>query len=309
MTHPLVSIVLATYNGEKFLHQQLDSLINQTYKNIEIIIADDCSTDSTVEIIKEYINQYSYISLFQQEKNVGYQKNFEKAATLANGEFIAFCDQDDIWHLEKIEILISEIGDFSIVYANSLFIDSNNKPFKKDLNKIRKMNNFISPIQYIYGTAAAGHAMLIKKEIIKNAIPFPTIIPHDYWLGFIASLANGVKYVDKILVYYRKHETNVVENINKNNSLHRNFTKNKTSEEIRQLKYQKLQLFYEKCPDFFSEKKILYHFMKSYEKKSFKTNFNRMFLFFKNIDLISSHKKRNKLRKYLFCIKAFYKYL
>ena len=305
---PLISIVMATYNGARFLQEQLDSLFQQTYSNIEIVIVDDCSSDNTIEILKQNIIKNNNLFLYCNEKNLGYQKNFEKGVLLAKGEYIALCDQDDIWYPQKIEVLLKDIGNFSIAYCDSEIIDTNNKEIGIRLSQQRNMKNFISPLMYIYGTASPSHAMLIKQEIIKNAIPFPTLIPHDYWLGFIASLKHGTKFVSQVLVKYREHENNVtIPTINKKDSLHRRATSLLTQAQRKKLKYQKLELFYHKCPKTLPDKLILKEFMESYQNFSLKNNFKRMLLFFKYIDFISSHKKRNKFRKILFCLKTFYK--
>ena len=99
---PLVSIALCTYNGEVFLQEQLNSLLNQTYTTIEIIAVDDASTDSTRSILEKKASTDSRLKVFINEKNIGYNKNFEKAISLCSGDFIAISDQDDIWEAEKI---------------------------------------------------------------------------------------------------------------------------------------------------------------------------------------------------------------
>src|SRR5688500_10348209 len=94
---PLVSIALCVYNGEKFLREQLDSLVNQSYPNIEIIASDDRSTDASLLILQEYADRYPYFKFGQNEQNLGYVKNFEKVISLCSGDLIALSDQDDIW--------------------------------------------------------------------------------------------------------------------------------------------------------------------------------------------------------------------
>ena len=98
-----IDVLIATYNGQEFLRQQLDSIINQTYKNIRILISDDCSTDNTREILKEYKQKDDRIILYFQDENLGYIKNFEFLLQKVESEFFALCDQDDIWLEEKIE--------------------------------------------------------------------------------------------------------------------------------------------------------------------------------------------------------------
>lgn len=110
MNKPLISVALTTYNGEKYLSEQLESIINQDYKNFEIIISDDNSKDKTIEIINDYKNKYSNIIVNFNSENLGFKKNFEKAISLCNGEFIAFSDQDDIWTTNHLSILFEKIG-------------------------------------------------------------------------------------------------------------------------------------------------------------------------------------------------------
>jgi glycosyltransferase involved in cell wall biosynthesis len=102
-TGVLVSILLATYNGSGFLRDQLDSILKQSHSNLEIIICDDASTDSTWEILMSYAEADERIRLFRNHDNIGYNKNFASMVSKASGEYIAFSDQDDIWHVEKIK--------------------------------------------------------------------------------------------------------------------------------------------------------------------------------------------------------------
>src|SRR5437763_3335890 len=97
--NPIVSIVVCTYNGEAFIRQQLDSLINQTYPSLEILVSDDGSTDRTVLIVRDYMQKDSRIHLHVNPKNLGYNRNFEQALLRASGSLIAVCDQDDVWSL------------------------------------------------------------------------------------------------------------------------------------------------------------------------------------------------------------------
>src|SRR4051812_17962871 len=98
----LVSVAMATYNGARYVAEQLDSILQQTYSLIEIVVVDDGSKDETVEIIKEYQAQHPCIRLYQNEINIGVNKTFEKAISYCSGEYIALSDQDDIWMPEKV---------------------------------------------------------------------------------------------------------------------------------------------------------------------------------------------------------------
>ncbi|HEX5670966.1 MAG TPA: glycosyltransferase, partial [Sulfuricurvum sp.] len=137
-----ISVVIATYNGSAYLREQLDSIAEQSIQPFEIIIQDDCSNDDTVSIIQEYIPRLP-IQLEINHQNIGYIHNFELALSKASGDFIALCDQDDIWEVTKLEQLLSNIGSSSLIYSNSLLIDSNGKSLNKTLaDKLH--NHFIS---------------------------------------------------------------------------------------------------------------------------------------------------------------------
>lgn len=212
----LVTVCIATYNGEKYIKEQLDSIINQSYKNIEIIIQDDCSTDRTFEILKEY-KEHNSIKIFQNQENIGYIKNFESVLKKANGEFIAICDQDDIWDLKKLEILLNSIGNNSLIYSNSLLIDENGNSLNKTLSDKLK-NNFIDSdtcLNFLYDNCVSGHAMLFKRELIDYIFPLPQNLYFDAWIAATAASLNGVKFIDSNLVLYRQHSSNVLGNIKK----------------------------------------------------------------------------------------------
>ncbi|MCE7064776.1 glycosyltransferase [Dyadobacter sp. CY326] len=124
---PLMSIALCTYNGQRYLKEQLNSVINQTYKNIEIVIVDDCSSDLTHDIIRDYAETHASVKVYVNPERLGYNKNFEKALKLCTGEFIAICDQDDIWRHDKLEIQQCAMKHHMLVYCDSHFIDGTGK--------------------------------------------------------------------------------------------------------------------------------------------------------------------------------------
>ena len=301
---PLVSIVLATYNGERFLVEQLNSILAQSYKNIEIIAVDDLSTDNTVSILEDYANRYDNFNVYVNESNLGYQRNFEKGFSLANGYYIAPSDQDDIWLPNKIEILVNNISSHSIAFCNSAFINSAGEQLGETMTDTKTLMDFNSPLMYIIGASAPGHAMLIKKEIVFDAMPFPTLLSHDNWLGFVATFKNSLKYVDEVLVLYRRHDTNIFGSLTKKNTI-------KDNSDIRiQKAQQRLKLLYEKCPDHFVEEKAVFLALcESYESYSLKNNFTRMRLFFKYRREILAYKKHNAIRRVLYCMKIFFKIL
>ena len=114
-----ISVVMCTYNGEKYIRQQLDSILKQTYPIYEIIINDDISTDGTVDIIKEYMIRYDNIHLFVNSKRLGVHPNFMAALVKASGDYIAISDQDDIWELTKIEKQMACIKGYALCFSLS----------------------------------------------------------------------------------------------------------------------------------------------------------------------------------------------
>jgi len=299
--NPLISIVLATYNGEKFLAKQLDSLFNQTYQNVEIIAVDDYSNDNTLNILNNYATKHDKFKVIQNERNLGYVKNFEKGFLLANGDYIAPCDQDDIWLPQKIEVLLNNINDYPIAYCNSEFIDSEDNLIGDNLGDRTNFSDFDSPLMYVIGASAPGHAMLIRKDIVMNAMPFPVLFSHDNWLGFVATFSGSLKFVDQMLVHYRRHDSNVFSTVHKKKKI------KETKQQKLEKAQERLQTLYEKCPNHLPEKHVFAQLCKSYESYGFGNNFLRMELFFQHRNKILLYKKHSELRRKLYCLKVFFK--
>lgn len=203
---PLVSIALCTYNGGMYLIEQLQSLFNQTYLNIEIIVVDDGSTDNTREIL-EQCSKRENIKAYFNEENLGFVKNFEKAISKCSGDYIALCDQDDIWKPEKVELLMKNIQDHILIYANSEIIDKEGNSLNTQLTSIRNFVSGNNPIPFIFHNCIPGHTMLFKKDLIKFIVPFPAeVIFHDWYIAFAAASVGKITYLDQCLVMYRQHE-------------------------------------------------------------------------------------------------------
>jgi glycosyltransferase involved in cell wall biosynthesis len=202
---PLISIALCTFNGEKYLVEQLDTLVSQTYPNLEIIVVDDCSTDSTFEILKKYESR-NQIRLFRNERNLGFSKNFEKAIQFCKGELISLCDQDDIWDKHKIQILSDNIGDHILIYHNSELINAAGQSLNR---KMSDVNNFVKGSNnkaFIFRNCIAGHTILFKKKLTEFIFPIPDIFFHDWWMVYAATTIDKITFVPNVLVKYRQHE-------------------------------------------------------------------------------------------------------
>jgi glycosyltransferase involved in cell wall biosynthesis len=203
---PLVSIALCTYNGERFLREQLDSIINQSYSNIEIIAVDDCSSDKTVEILRDYAEKHPFIKVFSNTENLGYIRNFEKAMRLCHGPLIALSDQDDIWSSEKIEKQVQAIGNNILIYHDSEFIDQKGKSLNKYMSDVMNLYRGNEPEVFLFFNCISGHSVLLKKELLDKMLPFPDAYFHDWWMGFVATNAGSIDYLSEALVKYRQHE-------------------------------------------------------------------------------------------------------
>jgi glycosyltransferase involved in cell wall biosynthesis len=202
---PLVSIALCTYNGENFLAEQLDSLVKQTYPNLEIIVTDDRSTDGTYAVLTNYAQQYSFVKIFKNEYNLGHTKNFEKAISLCTGDYIELADQDDVWALDKITQMVANIGDSALIYHDSEFIDDKGNSLGKKLSDVINMYQGRSALPLLFMNCVTGHASLFKAELRKYLGSFNPEFHHDWWIGLIATQHGGIKYLDKTLVKYRQH--------------------------------------------------------------------------------------------------------
>jgi glycosyltransferase involved in cell wall biosynthesis len=202
----LVSIAMCTYNGAVHLNEQLDSLIRQTYPNLEIVIVDDCSTDNTPEVVKEYAQKDNRIKFYQNEKNLGYNKNFERAVQLTTAAYIAISDQDDIWALYKIETMLRSCPSAE---ADNIFIYSISKEFTGTIPQTGEENKPIRyyegsmPEKLVFDSPIHGHACMIHRSLLPKSIPFPEHVFYDWWLSMIASATGKVICVKETLTYHR----------------------------------------------------------------------------------------------------------
>jgi glycosyltransferase involved in cell wall biosynthesis len=300
-----ISVVMATYNGEQFLRKQLNSILQQTLAPKEIIIVDDCSQDGTVAILKEYADRFSNIRFVLNEKNLGYIGNFEKGMKMAQGNFIALSDQDDIWVPSKLEKLYHGLGPHLLIYSDSELIDENDALLHKKMSDIKNQIAYDNCLMYTIGAWAPGHTFLFKKELLDRCIPFPTIVTHDLWIGYVATCYSPIQYLPEPLVQYRQHHYNA---IGADTLAKKANQKKPSKEELQEKSRIRMQILYEKCPaDLVEQKKVLKTITDSYQSNSFKNNFNRMITFFKYRNLMLAYKKKSELMKILFCLKMFFK--
>ena len=301
--NPTVAVVVATYNGATYLRQQLESIIQQTYKPSQIIIIDDASVDDTLQVANNFAALHPEVMVVQNETRLGYIKNFEKGMLLANASYVALSDQDDIWVPHKLEVLIHAIGDQMLAYSDSELIDANGQLLNQKMSSIKNQLAYHTPIMYAIGAWAPGHAMLFKKELVDKAAPFPTLVTHDFWLGFVATCYSKVVYVNEPLVHYRQHTQNAIG---------ADTTKNKSASLTMAQKKQKararMELLYNKVKEAGHADSIVFDKINdSYASFSLINNYNRAKLFFDYRNLILAYKKKSALLKVLFAVKMFFK--
>ena len=211
---PLISIALCVYNGERFLSGQLDSIINQDYHNLEIIVVDDCSTDNSWSLLQIYQRSDNRIKTHRNEHNIGYVKNFEKAIILCTGRYFALADQDDIWVSDKISVMTEAIMDNIMAYHDSDYLDENGILIGQETVSSRfNVYDGGSCIPFILFNCVHGHATLFNSEIKKFIFPFDGRFPHDWWLTYVAFNVGTVKYIDRVLVHYRQHQSTITDSL------------------------------------------------------------------------------------------------
>ncbi len=214
----MISIAMTSYNGEKYIKAQIDSILSQTIKDFELIICDDCSTDLTKEILQQYSKIDNRIKLFLNETNLGFKKNFEKAISFCSYNYIALSDQDDIWLPNHLELLQKIIGTADIACADAELIDENDKSLRLTLSQTDEFYHFENSDKLLYrilgkGNCFQGASMLIKKSFFDKALPIPDEVKyHDAWFAACACCGNGINYEFTPVTQYRQHSSQVTSN-------------------------------------------------------------------------------------------------
>ena len=219
--NPKVQILLATYNGERFLREQLDSILNQEYKIWEILIHDDGSKDNTILILKEYQNNYpkKIRLLIDQKIFSSASKNFfhliQNRSREAN--LYCLCDQDDIWHKSKLRLIIEKYNSLdykkpTLIHSDLSLIDSKGKLLEKSHNKLIKyQKNIITKETSLYYNPVPGCSMSINSTLADRISYCKSMVMHDWWILLNAVYENStIFYIKSPLVNYRQHSENVL---------------------------------------------------------------------------------------------------
>jgi glycosyltransferase involved in cell wall biosynthesis len=212
-TAPQISVAMATYNGERFIREQLESIARQTISPLEIVITDDGSTDATIQIVEDFSRTVSFpVRVFRNEARLGYSDNFLKAGSLCAGDVIAFCDQDDIWLETKLERCSGCFSDPAV-----LLVVHSAQTFTQDRARGPDYPRFSRTMVIEQGKCDPfanhpGFAMVIKKDLLRLADHRQRPLrlrSHDHWFWFLAASAGRIATVADCLTLYRQHSTNV----------------------------------------------------------------------------------------------------
>ncbi len=213
---PLVSIAMTTYNGGKFLAGQIDSILNQTYTNIELVISDDGSTDNTRSICEAYAAKDPRVKFSTSPSNLGFKKNFERAVRLCTGEIFFFSDQDDIWYPEKIAEHVKVYSDPTVIWAYNevrLMDENNEKVLGYETDRIPNYYAPVSLFKMIGGRCILGCATSYRKSATDKIWPLSEFAPaHDSFTQLSLYPSKSI-HIQKVLQDYRQHANTVTHDL------------------------------------------------------------------------------------------------
>ena len=218
-----VSVVVCTFNGEKYLREQLQSILDQTRPPDEIIVSDDGSTDSTLQIIEEFAssNGVAQTPVWRVEtraKPLGVSGNFASALTKARGEIIALADQDDLWEPGRLENGLEQFHDgVLLVHSDATLIDASGRPTGTLMSALRltssERRNLLrgrALTTLLRRNVVTGATTAIRPSLLEQALPIPEGWVHDEWLALVAAAQRGVVFQEDLLIRYRQHGNNEI---------------------------------------------------------------------------------------------------
>lgn len=218
---PEVGIVLCTYNGEKYIREQLESLFQSTWKNLQIDVYDDGSVDETIAIVEEYVADGRRIQVHKNEKNRGYTMNFLEAIRQCKSPYIMLCDQDDIWHEDKIEKTVARMQELEkkrgrdiplMVFTDAMNVDDETGVEQGSFHENSHLNTKkIDTAHLFMENKCIGCTIMINAQVVAylNTLP-EEIRVHDWWLALICSHFGEISYLAETTLQYRQHSGNMI---------------------------------------------------------------------------------------------------
>ena len=202
----MISVCIATYNGEKFIKEQIDSILRQLSLDDEIIVSDDGSTDDTISIIISIDDKR--IRIIEGPRKHSPTQNFECAMKEAKGDYIFLADQDDVWKSNKVEVCMKWLQKYDCVVSDAEVTDSNLNTLYPSLYAIMQVRQG-RIYNTIWKNGYTGCCMAFRRNVLKASLPFPKNIPmHDIWIGNVAAYKYNMKFIpDKLIMFRRHNET------------------------------------------------------------------------------------------------------
>lgn len=202
MLRPKISVVMATYQGERYVVQQLQSIRTQLAEGDEIVVSDDASTDGTTQAIESL--QDARIRLRRNAQRVGYVHNFERAIEWARGDWIFFSDQDDLWLPQKVAAMSAALPHKACVASDAIVADEQLHSESPSYFALRSARGFSAPAIF-FRPRIIGASMAVQRGYLSRCLPFPAQVPHDHWISLNAALDRELMVLDRALIVYRRH--------------------------------------------------------------------------------------------------------
>lgn len=200
-----VSVCMAVYNGEKYIRQQIQSVISELQANDELLIRDDCSTDATAKVVAEF-EVDKRVKFRKNATKLGIVKNFESTLLEAKGEYIFLCDQDDIWLTGKVASCVAKLQNHVLVITDCKVVDQHLNDLNPSFFELRHSGNGL--FKNIWKNSYLGCCMAFRRELLSLCLPIPVSIPmHDMWLGLLAEAQGTVLFMPQRLSLYRRHQS------------------------------------------------------------------------------------------------------
>lgn len=231
----MISVAMCTYNGAKYLPEQLKSIADQTVSVDELVVCDDRSKDDTIEIIKSFAATSRFpVRIYVNEQNLGSTKNFEKCLSLCEGDIIFLCDQDDRWRNDKVQKQVAFLNarpDLDAVFSDAQMINDDSEPTGRTIWQEIEFDHARQqiwkggkPHEILFnGFVVTGATLAIRKSCLARLMPFPTHVQdliHDAWIAVVLSLENKIDFIADTLISYRIHSSQQVGFGNKVEKVH-----------------------------------------------------------------------------------------